>query len=291
MSTTSDAMASVGPPVAVSVVTGAGRGMGAACAARLATQVDVVLLADRDEQLLNESVQTLSGVGRARVEPWCLDVTDASGLARLADRVAELGVLRSCVHAAGVSPAMADWRQIVVVDLVGTAMLLHALWPRVSAGTAMVCFASMAPYLDPSEPNQDAEAVLDDPLAADLLARLREAVGTPLEDPGLAYVWAKRGVIRLVRREAVRFGRAGARICSVSPGLIDTPMGRQEAAAQPVNDLLLEMTPLGRTGSAEEVATAVSFLLSDSASYVNGADLLVDGGTAATIAGSRALRS
>jgi len=274
----------------VGVVTGGGRGIGAACAARLAAQVDVVLVADRDEQLVNESAQALSGAARARVEPWCLDVTDASGLATLADRVEDLGVLRSCVHAAGVSPAMAGWEQIVVVDLVATAMLVDALWPLVTAGTAIVCFASMAPHLDPSEPNQAAQAVLDEPLAVDLLDRLREAVGPSLEDPGLAYTWAKRGVHRLVRREAVRFGRAGARICSVSPGLIDTPMGRQEVAARPVNDVLLQMTPAGRTGSADEVAAAVSFLLSDDASYVNGIDLLVDGGTVAAIAGSGALR-
>jgi NAD(P)-dependent dehydrogenase (short-subunit alcohol dehydrogenase family) len=277
--------------VTVGVVTGAGRGMGAACAARLATEVDVVLLADRDEQLLTESVQAPSGQTRARLEPGCLDITDASALARLADRVMELGVLRSCVHAAGVSPVMAGWERIIAVDLVGTAMLIDALWPRVTSGTAIVCFASMAPYLDPSEPNPAAETVLDDPLAADLLARLHDAVDAPLEDSGLAYMWAKRGVHRLVRREAVRFGRAGARICSVSPGLIDTPMGRQEAAAQPVNDVLRQMTPLGRDGSPDEVASAVSFLLSDEAGYVNGVDLLVDGGTVAGIASSGALRA
>jgi len=249
VSTSSQAAVSVGPQVSVGIVTGAGRGMGAACAAGLATQVDVVLLADRDEQLLDESVRTLTGAARARVEPWCLDVTDAAALARLAARVAELGVLRSCVHAAGVSPAMADWEQIVVVDLVGTAMLIEALWPLVTSGTAIVCFASMAPHLDPSEPNRAAETVLEDPLAVDLLARLHDAVGRPLEDPGLAYTWAKRGVLRLVRREAVRFGGAGARICSVvTRAHRTTPMGRQEAAARPVNDVLLQLTPLGPRG-------------------------------------------
>src|SRR4051794_28450589 len=263
--------------------------MGDACARRLAAQVDVLVVVDRDEQLLGESVDRLTSEGRARVEPSCLDVTSRSALAGLAERVAELGTLRACVHAAGVSPTMADWERMLAVDLVGTALVVEALWPRVTAGTAFVCFASMAPHLDPSPPNPSAEAVLDDPLAADFITRLRAAVGDPLEDSGLAYAWAKRGVLRLVRREAVRFGRVGARICSVSPGVIDTPMGRDEMAAQPVNELLLEMTPLGRQGTADEVAAAVSFLLSDDATYVNGIDLLVDGGTVAGISTSGAL--
>lgn len=269
----------------VGVVTGAGRGMGEACARRLAAQVDVLLLVDRDDRLVADTAQRLAVTASAQVEPHALDVTDADAVSRLADLVGERGRLRCCVHAAGISPAMADWERVLVVDLVGTAVLVEALRPHVTAGTVFVCFASMAPHLDPSEPNPAAEAVLDEPLAADLVTRLHTAVGAALEDPGMAYVWAKRGVIRLVRREAVSFGRSGARICSVSPGVIDTPMGREEVAARPVNDMLLQMTPLGRQGSADEVAAAVMFLVSDDASYVNGTDLIVDGGTVAAIRG------
>jgi NAD(P)-dependent dehydrogenase (short-subunit alcohol dehydrogenase family) len=265
----------------VGIATGAGRGMGLSCAQRLVDTVDALLLVDLDEASASAAADELSGAGRAKVEPFVLDVTDREGLDRLADRVAQLGTLRAVAHAAGISPTMADWRRIFTVDLVGTALLAEALRPLQTAGTATVCFASMAPMLGIPESRTDADAALDDPLADDLHDRVRAAVGPDVEDSGLAYAWAKRGVQRFVRQEAVRLGPVGARICSISPGVIDTPQGQQEAANQPFMELLVQQTPLGRMGRPEELAAVVAFLLSDEASFLNGTDVLVDGGVVA----------
>ena len=98
------------------------------------------------------------------------------------------------------------------------------------------------------------------------------------DDPGFAYALAKLGVQRTVGRAAVRWGATGARICSVSPGLTDTPMGRQELGQQPIMRSMLERTPLGRLGTPDEIAAVAAFLVSDAASFVTGIDVLVDGG-------------
>lgn len=267
----------------VGVVTGAGRGMGLSCARELAGQVDILLMVDRDAEAVTAAAEDLSGSGVVAAEPFVLDVTDGEGLARLAERAGERGSLRSVVHAAGISPTMAGWRQILTVDLVATARLAAALRPLVVEGTAMVLFASMSPMLDPGTPDPVALAALDDPLHEQFLERLHSAVGPAIEDPGIAYAWAKRGVHRFVWQEAVRLGPFGGRVCSVSPGIIDTPQGAQEAREHPIMQRLVEQTPLRRMGRAEDVAAAVAFALSDRAGFLNGIDLLIDGGCYAAV--------
>jgi NAD(P)-dependent dehydrogenase (short-subunit alcohol dehydrogenase family) len=268
----------------VGIVTGAGRGMGLACAWRLMGMVDTLLLVDRDEATVSAAAKELTDAGEGSLaEPFVLDITDRDGLTRLAARVAELGTLRAVAHAAGISPTMADWRRIFTVDLVGTALLAEALRPLATTGTAMVCFASMAPLLANTTADPALAAILDDPLDERFLDRVHGLLGPAVENTGLAYAWAKHGVHRFVRQEAVRLGPVGARVCSVSPGIIDTPQGQQEAAGHPSMERLVRQTPLGRTGRAEDVAAVVGFVLSAEAAFLSGIDILVDGGLCAAV--------
>jgi NAD(P)-dependent dehydrogenase (short-subunit alcohol dehydrogenase family) len=187
-------------------------------------------------------------------------------------------------HAAGLSPTMADPRRIIEVNLVGTALLLGAFEPLAEQGSAAVMFSSTAGHLVPLDTfGPELVELFQDPLAATFAARAAAIVN----DSGAAYAWSKRGVQVVAVKAAVAWGRRGARVNSLSPGLIDTPMGRQEFSQQPLMTPMLEHTPLGRMGTAEEVAAVVAFLLSDDAAFVSGTDILVDG---AAMAGAEAVR-
>ncbi|HET6873131.1 MAG TPA: SDR family oxidoreductase, partial [Acidimicrobiales bacterium] len=185
------------------------------------------------------------------------------------------GEFRSLVHAAGISPTMADSRRVFEVDLIGTQLLLDGFEALVEPGSAAVCFASSAAYqVMLAGPAPDLDALVESPMAPGFLDRAAEL----LPDSGMAYAWAKRGVIRAAARAAVNWGRRGGRVNSVSPGLIDTEMGRQEFDSQPVMKFMLDVTPLGRFGRPEEIADVVTWLVSDESSFVSGIDVLADGG-------------
>jgi NAD(P)-dependent dehydrogenase (short-subunit alcohol dehydrogenase family) len=279
------------PTAGVTVVTGAASGMGLATARRLLRPRETMVLVDLDAAKLDAVRADLAeyAAGQEWVQTAVADVTDADALAGLAEQVHELGPFRALAHAAGVSPTMGEWWQMIHVDLVGTARILQTFLPLAEPGTVAVCWASNSAYIG-AVPAGDAvlDAILDHPLAPDLHARLDAALDGRWNTPagsGEAYGWAKRGVTRLVRREASAWGARGGRLLSISPGIINTPMSRLELERQPLMQVMLDNTPIPRMGAPSEVADLVAFLVSDRAGYLTGTDILIDGGVSATIEG------
>lgn len=273
----------------VALITGAAGGMGAACAAVLAPGADL-LLTDREAAGLERLGASLSGDVGAPPAAVACDLSRGSDVDSLVQSARARGGIRWLVHTAGLSPAMAEWREVLEVDLACTAVLLERLAPLMQPGGAAVCFASIAGHMGTDDAAVD--GVLDDPLAPDLSGRLLAALGGTEPGSGISYLYAKRGVIRLCERLAAPWGKRGVRIVSISPGLMDTSMGRLELLESPEKEPLIEMTPLVRPaadgqsrlpGTAEDIAQAVAFLCSDAAGFVTGCDLRIDGGLIAAM--------
>lgn len=261
------------------VVTGAARGIGRACAQALA-DLGPLLLVDLREALLAETAAALRAEG-ATLETLACDLTDPDAIADLVARVGGGGGLRALAHAAGLSGSMASAERVLEVNLQASARLVDALEPHLQPGSAAVLLASQAGHFTQRALDAQAEALLADPLQPDLYQRLVEALGAAATGSQGAYGLSKRGVQLLAISRAPAWGRRGARILSLSPGIIETDMGHAEAAA---NDelvkRLIESTPIGaRMGRPEEIAAVVAFACSDAASFLSGVDLLVDGGS------------
>ena len=261
------------------LVTGAGGGIGLACARALAG-AGTLLLQDLDLRRLASAEQTLASEG-IKAQTIAGDLCDPAHLAALAAAVTRLGGLRALAHTAGLSPTMADARRVFEVDLVATVRLVDALVPALRPGAVAVLIASQAGHMIAAAATPEIDAILDAPLAADAHARLVALCGPLASAPGGAYGLAKRGVQRLAVARAAAFGAAGARIVSLSPGIIDTGMGRAERGAQAAaTDVIVAKTAAGqRLGRPEEIASVVAFVCSDAASFVTGVDWLVDGGS------------
>jgi NAD(P)-dependent dehydrogenase (short-subunit alcohol dehydrogenase family) len=263
--------------------------MGLAAARRLLRPDRTLLLVDRDELgvlAVRDDLAEYADTDDA-VQTASADVTDETAVARLVERVAGLGEFAVLAHAAGISPTMADWRAVIHVDLVGTAILLDAFLPVVRPGSVAVCWASNGAYMGVSAHGDPAiDALLDDPRRPDLLDRLHEVNPERFDSAdgsGDAYCWAKRGVLRLVRRQAAAWGKHGGRVVSISPGIINTPMSRQELAVQPLMQVMLDNTPVPRMGAPNEIAELVAFLASPAAAFITGTDILIDGGCNAAL--------
>ena len=211
-----------------------------------------------------------------------LDVTNGDDIEKAVEAAQKDGGLDAIIHTVGISPTMASWEKIIQVDLISSIGFLEAVRPAINAGGAVVCITSMSAYMAP--PNPQLENLLLHPLTSGLLEQLQSPANEAIQNPGMAYCYAKRALKDYVAANALSWGREGRRLVSIAPGLIDTEMGLQENAANEEGfKAMMDMIGIDRRGSAEDIANTALFLASERASYICGIDILVDGGIIATM--------
>lgn len=268
-------------PRPLALITGAAGGMGRACAHRFAG-THRLLLTDLNQAALDALADELALAHGISAETIAGDIADDAVIAAIAGSADDTG-LSLLVHTAGLSPALANWQTIVRVNLVGTAKLFQAIEPLLRPGLVGIFMSSTARcFVDP--PNTVLRKELDDPLAPNADDRLASLLG---DDDGQrcvnAYAYTKWWIHDAVAKRAADWAAKGARILSISPGFVLTAMTRKELELRPDMRDLLRQTPVGRWGSADDIANLVEFLQSDRASFVTGADIVIDGGLSARI--------
>lgn len=257
----------------VAVITGAAGGMGSATATALAQAGWSLVLSDLHAEPLSAVAAALPADVAVVTVPGSVTDTDFAARIKAALGTRKIGAL---VHAAGVSPTMADGERVFAINFTATKVLVEALLPLMAAGGAAVLIASNSgqivarPFID-----RAVKKLLKGkrPLLAKLMLR----------SPRTAYPLSKRAVQLYAEAMAPAFGKVGARVVSLSPGIIDTGMARLEQKQGPEMDRMIRATPLARMGRTDEIAAAIAFLVSPAASYITGTDILVDGGTVAGI--------
>ena len=268
-------------PVVVIIGTG---GMGAAIARRIGPGRTIVL-ADHDETGLGDLASSMRGDGHDVVAQR-VDVADRASVAALADVAADRGPVTGLAQTAGVSPQQAPVAAILGVDLVGTAIVLEEFQRVIAAGGAGVVISSMGGHMR-TYPAEIEQALANTP--TDELLGLPFLSPQELTHPGAAYSLAKRANQLRVTAAAPSWGERGARINSISPGIISTPMGQMELSGPGGTSMraMLAESATKRLGTPQDIAHAADFLLDPRSSFITGTDLLVDGGVIAALRSGR----
>ena len=255
--------------------------MGMAIVERVA-QNRIVLLCDISEKNLAASAEKLQFSGY-EVETMKVDASDKESIYAFAKRAAELGPVKYYIHTAGASPNQTNPQHIITLDLVGSAYALDAFGEVMARDGAGILISSQTGYMLPQPLTNEEEYALT-MTPADELAQLPMLQADKIVNSGIAYIMAKRANQLRVRKAAIDWGKRGARINTISPGVIITPLAYDEfRAAGEGYQKMIEASAMHRVGNPAEIANAAQFLLSDQASFITGTDLLVDGGTIAAI--------
>lgn len=259
----------------VIVVVGAGQ-IGQAIARRVGAGKHVLLacLAE-DEALAAAKVFYNAGFSASAAT---VDVSSRESVSALLEKAQQLGPVTGLIHAAGVSPSQAPIEAILRIDLYGTALVLEMFGAVIEPGGAGVVIASQSGHRLPALSQEQDKALAMTPT--------EELLGLDFVQPGQikdtlhAYQLSKRGNSLRVMAEAVRWGKRGARVNTISPGIVITPLANDELSGPRGAGYrrMIEGCPVGRAGTPDEVGQVAALLMGPDGGFITGSDFLMDGG-------------
>lgn len=263
----------------VMLLTGAGQ-IGMAIARRMGYGMKIII---GDKQLENaETIADIMNKAGFDAVPVAMDLSSRDSIKEMIAEAKKIGEIKMLVNAAGVSPSQASIETILKVDLYGTAVLLEEVSKVIAEGGVGVTISSQSGHRMPAlTPEQDRLLAMT---PADNILSLEMLQPENIKDTLHAYQMAKRCNVKRVMAESIKWGKRGARINSISPGIIVTPLAIDEFNG-PRGDFYKNMfakCPAGRPGTADEVANVAELLMRPKGAFITGADFLIDGGATAS---------
>lgn len=259
----------------VIVIIGAGM-IGQAIARRVGAGKHV-FLANLHEKPLREAVTTFKNAG-FDVSSTIVDISSRKSIHALVQKATSLGNITGVVNAAGVSPSQAPIETILKVDLYGTAVILEEFGNVIAPGGSGIVISSQSGFrLGSLTPEQNKALALTPTEELLALPMLQEG---QVRDTLHAYQLAKRGNALRVMAEAVRWAKRGARVNTISPGIIITPLANDELNGPRGEGYrrMIELSPVGRAGTPDEVGQVAALLMGPDGGFITGSDFLMDGG-------------
>jgi len=236
-----------------------------------------LLLADLHQANAEAAAKTLSEAG-FEVTATTVDVSSRASVEALVKKTTSLGEVHNLIHAAGVSPSQATPETILKVDLYGTALVLEELGRVIGEGGSGVMIASQSGHRLPPLSVEQNHALATTPVEE--LLKLPMLQPDQVKDSLHAYQLSKRGNALRVMFEAVRWGKRGARLNTISPGIIITPLAKDELTGPRGEGYrrMIEGCPVRRAGTPDEVGNVAALLMGPDGAFITGSDFLMDGG-------------
>jgi len=262
----------------VIVVIGAGS-IGQAIARRVSAGKQIVL-ADLRQENADIAAKTMSDAGFS-VNTSKVDVSSRASVKTLVKTATSLGEISGVIHAAGVSPSQASPETILKVDLYGTALILEEFGNVIASGGSGVVISSMSGHRLPPLSIEQNKLLATTPVEELLALPMLQL--NQVKDSLHAYQLSKRGNSLRVIAEVVRWGKRGARVNTISPGIIITPLANDELNGPRGAGYkrMIEVSAAGRAGTPDEVGNVAALLMGSEGTFITGSDFLMDGGVTA----------